>query len=313
MDSRIILKRADFSQNNIGRYVELNALTKNILAKQTQYDESSSEATALNDFVEYLIDNNYIGGDSPKFKVLIIPALAKTHDELLFNIADTDSNGYPVNVMSQTEISATDKIFTLVKDANNRVVGLSTQVPAGINSNTDYEAAGAAISFTDSGAVASQSTPGRSLFVYSTKSLSVSYTDLIVSYASICSFYSSYIGLNYQTRTFGYVLDSVQGFIGVSYNNSINTLEATVDEDITLTMLETGVIPCLPDSEPSQSYNKKLPTNFTPKLSLAPYVNAGSRHAAWSIMGVSDYISPSDMEDLMDKVGTLMSALHVVI
>lgn len=311
MESRIILKRADFSQNNIGRYVELNALTKNILAKQTQYDESSSEAAALNTFVEYLIDNGYIGGNSPKFKVLIIPALAKTHDELLFNIADTDSNGYPVNVMSQTEISATDKIFTLRKDANNRVVGLSSRVPSEINSNTAYEAAGAAVSFTDSGAVASQNTPGRSLFVYSIKNLSVSYSDPIVSYGGICSIYSSYIGVNFQTRNFGYAPDSVQGFVGVSYNNSINTLEATVDEDITLTMLEAGVIPCNLDTEPSQNYKKKLSSGFTPKLTLAPYVNDTLRHAGWSIMGVSDYISPSDMEDLMGKVEILMGALHV--
>lgn len=311
MDSRIILKRADFSQNNIGRYVELNALTKNILAKQTQYDESSNEAAALNTFVEYLIDNSYIGGNSPKFKVLMIPALAKTHDELLFNIADTDSNGYPVNMMSQAEISATDKIFTLRKDANNRVVGLSSQLPSEINGVTAYENAGAVVPFTDSGAVAGRNVPGRSLFVYSTKRLSTSHNDIIVSYPSICSVYSSYIGVNYQTRNFGYAPDSVQGFIGVSYNNSINTLEATVDEDITLTMLEAGVIPCNLNTEPSQNYKKNLSSGYTPKLTLAPYVTDTSRHAAWSIVGVSDYISPSDMEDLMGEVEILMTALHV--
>ena len=103
MENRIILTKADFSQNNIGRYVELSQLTKKVLSKQTQYNESSDEAIALHEFLDELTNNGYIGGTNPILKTLIIPALASSHDEFLYNIALLDSYGYPTDEMSSEE------------------------------------------------------------------------------------------------------------------------------------------------------------------------------------------------------------------
>lgn len=113
MNSRIILSTADFSANNIGRYVELSELTKKVLSKQTQYDLDSDEAIALNTFLVQLTAGGFLGGDSPLLKTLFIPALANSHDEMLYNIANLDGNGYPVNCMSEDEINAETKVYKL--------------------------------------------------------------------------------------------------------------------------------------------------------------------------------------------------------
>lgn len=124
MEPRIILTQADFSANNIGRYIVLSDLTKKVLAKQTQYDEDSAEAIALNTFLTSLTSGGFIGGDNPLLKALFIPALASQHSELFYNIAKLDGNGYPTNEMPSAEASATDKVYSLLKDDSNRVVGI---------------------------------------------------------------------------------------------------------------------------------------------------------------------------------------------
>lgn len=121
MNSRIILTKADFSANNIGRYVELETLTKKVLAKQTQYSVDSEEAIALNTFLTQITTEGFIGGDNPLLKTLFIPALANTHDELLYNIANIDENGYPVNSMSVEEISASQKAFALYESGGHKI------------------------------------------------------------------------------------------------------------------------------------------------------------------------------------------------
>lgn len=123
MKNRIILTKADFSQNNIGRYVELSQLTKNVLSKQTQYNEYSAEAIALNEFLDELTNNGYIGGTNPILKTLIIPALASSHDEFLYNIALLDSDGYPTDEMSSEEKAAEVKaLYPTYSDT--KIVGL---------------------------------------------------------------------------------------------------------------------------------------------------------------------------------------------
>lgn len=123
MNSRIILSTADFSANNIGRYIEMNDLTRKVLAKQTQYGEDSAEAIALNVFLNNLIADGFIGGDNPTLTYLAIPALAKTHSELLYNIARLDENGYPTDSMSDAEKSAETKAYSLYT-VNNVNLGL---------------------------------------------------------------------------------------------------------------------------------------------------------------------------------------------
>lgn len=123
MESRIILSMADFSQNNIGRYVVLSELTKKVLAKQTQYSDDSNEAIALDLFLNSLVSDGLLGGDNPKIKNLYIPALASTHDELFYDIAQLDANGYPTDGMSSAEKSATHKAFTPYI-VDNKVLGV---------------------------------------------------------------------------------------------------------------------------------------------------------------------------------------------
>lgn len=107
MKANIILSGADFSENNIGRYVPMSDLTLKVLSKQTQYLPGSDEAIALSIFLDSLTNDGFIGGDSPLLTDLIIPALAASHSELLHNIAHLDGSGYPTNSMGETEAAET--------------------------------------------------------------------------------------------------------------------------------------------------------------------------------------------------------------
>lgn len=122
MKARIILSQADFSANNIGKYTELSDYTKKVLAKQTQYTESSEEGVALNDFITALKNDGFLGGDNPILKTLVIPALANSHDELLYDIARTDVDGYPINIMPDAEKNAEVKAL-LPYYSESRVIG----------------------------------------------------------------------------------------------------------------------------------------------------------------------------------------------
>lgn len=149
MENRIILTKADFSQNNIGRYVELSQLTKKVLSKQTQYNEGSAEAFALNEFLDELTNNGYIGGTNPILKTLIIPALANSHDEFLYNIAFLDSDGYPTDEMSSDEKTAEikalyptysgTKIVGVVKKYTEAMTSIVTQITKQATINTHLE------------------------------------------------------------------------------------------------------------------------------------------------------------------------------
>ena len=149
MENRIILTKADFSQNNIGRYVELSQLTKKVLSKQTQYNEGSAEAIALNEFLDELTNNGYIGGTNPILKTLIIPALANSHDEFLYNIAFLDSDGYPTDEMSSDEKTAEikalyptysgTKIVGVVKKYTEAMTSIVTQITKQATINTHLE------------------------------------------------------------------------------------------------------------------------------------------------------------------------------
>lgn len=138
MKARIILSNADFSANNIGKYVALSDFTKKVLSKQTQYSEESDEADALNIFLNHLTEDGFIGGESPLLKTLIIPGLASDHSELLYDIAYLDGNGYPTNVMSVGEAGATEanRVYRPVLDANNRIVALQRYAVSTMDATT---------------------------------------------------------------------------------------------------------------------------------------------------------------------------------
>lgn len=97
MNGQIILKNADFSANNIGRIITLSTLTKKVLNKQSKYAEDSEEAIYVDKYLTNLETNGYIGGNNPLLTVLMLPCLAKEHNQLFFNIAKTDANGFPTD------------------------------------------------------------------------------------------------------------------------------------------------------------------------------------------------------------------------
>lgn len=136
MDSRIILTQADFSANNIGRYVKLLDLTKKVLAKQTQYSEDSQEALALDVYLNALMENGFLGGSAPLIKTLVIPALASNHDQMLYNIAKLDNDGCPTDVMPSAELEAeTKELLPILK--NDKLVGCHVKA----SSNSSIQAA----------------------------------------------------------------------------------------------------------------------------------------------------------------------------
>lgn len=143
MKARIILSNADFSANNIGKYVALSDFTKKVLSKQTQYSEESDEADALNIFLNHLTEDGFIGGETPLLRTLIIPGLASGHSELLYDLAQLDGNGYPTNVMSQGESEATEanRVYRPVLDAQNRVVALQRYSVSSMDATTAKEQA----------------------------------------------------------------------------------------------------------------------------------------------------------------------------
>lgn len=136
MKARIILSAADFSQNNIGRIVELSDFTKKVLKKQTQYNEDSNEAQALDTFLNTLADNGFIGGDSPLLKTLVIPGLAANHGQLMYNIASLDKDGYPVNIMPSAEqvVAENKRAYRPILDSSNRIVAMLAYTDDGMES-----------------------------------------------------------------------------------------------------------------------------------------------------------------------------------
>ena len=126
-NNRIILSTANFSANNIGRYVEVSDLTKKVLEKQTQYEEGSPESLALDTFLNEITEAGFIGGESPKLKYLIIPVLANDGTQLFYNIAHLDGSGYPSDDTYSAEKSATTKSFLpyhLGGVQSNKIIGL---------------------------------------------------------------------------------------------------------------------------------------------------------------------------------------------
>lgn len=132
MSAKIILTQADFSQNNIGRYIGFDPLTEKVLAKQTLYSIDGSEANILDDYIVGLKEKRFIGGDSPLLSVLMLPCLAKDHSELFFNLAQLDENGNPTDWMPAAEASAaeSDRVYICEK-RDTKTLGVYSKAIAG--------------------------------------------------------------------------------------------------------------------------------------------------------------------------------------
>ncbi len=292
MKGTIILSTADFSGNNIGRYVELSELTKKVLAKQTQYGEDSDEAVALNTFLANLTSGGFIGGDSPLLKTMLIPGLADAHGELLYDIASLDASGYPTDRMNETEKDASSPVFVLY-EKNGKNVGvervrgtsatgsnsLSLNVFENGPSNTPYPQfsvvmfAEAAPSSSASVCVLSNINPSAKIRL-SRASFVLRYTQEDV----LTTAHSS----------------DLSGFSGISYLGSTG-FEALLDNGAvgTTTLVDASKLVYAGD-----------PNTF----SLCDAANAGPYHIGFFAIG--NYINSTKMAELKGYVSTLMTALH---
>lgn len=136
MEGIIILKKADFSANNIGSITIMSERTKKLLSKMTQYGEDSSEATHLNNYIAALETNGFIGNNG-LIKHLFIPALAGNDNELLMDIATLDEGGYPTDKRSEELKAATTK--TVVSwQKGGKTIGLRCLYPTSGMTATEY-------------------------------------------------------------------------------------------------------------------------------------------------------------------------------
>ena len=231
MKARIILNQADFSANNIGKYAELSDYTKKVLAKQTQYTEDSNEANSLNTFLNELISRGFLGGSEPILNYLVIPALAGNAEQLLFNIAELDVDGYPVDKRNDSEKSAVYKVHTPLY-SGDKIVGLQVAPTSELTSTQFMQQQSQQIN----GLLEKSSAyPSMSLCLVC-PAISVIDADLLVQFGAgyTLNLFNNYYGLyslntdvRYLKRT---ISDLHAGFIGVGYKN-----------DYTLSSMFTGV------------------------------------------------------------------------
>lgn len=290
MKGRIILSQADFSANNIGRYVELSDLTKKVLAKQTQYGEDSTEAAALNTFLNALTTEGFIGGESPLLKCLIIPGLANSHDELLYNIAKLDNDGYPTDVMAASEKSAEKHVYLpYVVDSKN--VGVTRFANA---------------SYTESDAN-NQSKFNVDMFEYNTAYPSFSMclfckkanNVLLKTYTSSSQIklQGNYVCFDYGNREMvkAEFSGNGNGFFGINFEENVGWSGVVAGGTIGETSFDAGFTP----SAGSSNYNV---------FSLGRFAY-GSYN--FGLLTLGNFIPTEKMNSLKGYVDTLMTALHV--
>ena len=299
MDSRIILTQADFSANNIGRYVELSDLTKKVLAKQTQYEEQSAEAAALNTFLDHLTNDGFIGGKTPLIKTMVIPALAASHAELLFNIADLDGGGYPKNVMNDTE--QTEQTHVLVPfEYSGRIIGFtvkattSSELARGrvphnlsISNSVVYPSLSLVAFVLSSGA----SSADRKLYNI-TNSNGNGYTIT----SKTAKLYNYNEGTYLATTTNAAPI----GFLGASLNKTGGTWEVLRGDNAVYTYTSEGT----PSSMTANNVNQFMSCGFNS--------NYDNDKASFAAIITADYINPQKMSSLKNYLDALMLALHVV-
>lgn len=302
MDSRIILTKADFSANNIGRYVELSDLTKKVLAKQTQYGFDSEEAIALDTFLGQLTMGGFIGGDNPLIKDMFIPALASGHDELLYNIAYLDGNGYPTNGMSQAEQEAEMKALKAVL-SGDRVIGMQrTDV------NEDV-----IITARIFDGLTGQHYPSHSYVLYGNMRYSGSFDiDILANRAQHYRIYlrNNATMLRYDNQPDNIVKSELTipsdtyGFAGLSLIKETDTTyswEGLINGGTVGTSTQEG-----------DKWGQIVVQENSKSYAYSKYYSSDLRRYIGSFLAFADYINSTKMAELKGYVDTLMAALHVM-
>lgn len=299
MKARIILNQADFSANNIGKYVELSDYTKKVLAKQTQYTEDSNEANSLNTFLNELISRGFLGGSEPILNYLVIPALAGNAEQLLFNIAELDVDGYPVDKRNDSEKSAVYKVHTPLY-SGDKIVGLQVAPTSELTSTQFMQQQSQQIN----GLLEKSSAyPSMSLCLVC-PSISVIDADLLVQFGAgyTLNLFNNYYGLyslntdvRYLKRT---ISDLQAGFIGVGYKN-----------DYTLSSMFTGVEgeletlnPNLMKTSSSGEYNY---------LRLGKYVYDGARQFKANAIALGKGMTVEQMGVFRTLINNLLANLNL--
>lgn len=303
MESRIILSRADFSTNNVGRYFNLNDFTKKVLAKQTQYDETCPESDALNTFLANLKLGGFIGGDSPLINSLFIPALAASHDELLYDICNLDENGYPTDAMNANEKSAesANRAYLLYKNANGKTIGI---IHSGvIASNHEEEFVTKHFNVPASGLAV---VPSFSLVTYGANTVNNETNRFLLSVAARqVDLISNKVVLRHLEQSYScestISLTNSKGFIGISCIKGSNSYSFEG-------LLENGTISA--SSETGSATDMYL-TTLMNTYKVGQYYTDSTRRYASSLMIFADYITPEKMYELKGYIDPLMVALHV--
>lgn len=299
MKARIILNQADFSVNNIGKYTELSDYTKKVLAKQTQYTEDSNEANSLNTFLNELISRGFLGGSKPILNYLVIPALAGNAEQLLFNIAELDVDGYPVDKRNDSEKSAVYKVHTPLY-SGDKIVGLQVAPTSELTSTQFMQQQSQQINGL---LEKSAAYPSMSLCLVC-PSISVIDADLLVQFGAgyTLNLFNNYYGLyslntdvRYLKRT---ISDLQAGFIGVGYKN-----------DYTLSSMFTGVEgeletlnPNLMKTSSSGEYNY---------LRLGKYVFDGARQFKANAIALGKGMTVEQMGVFRTLINNLLADLNL--
>lgn len=324
MDSRIILTQADFSANNIGRYVAFSDFTRKVLTAQTQYNTEDEEAIALNIFLTQLENGGYINCDNPKLRTLIIPALASEHSELLVDIARESSEsgnfrGF-VNAMNATEQAAPVnddvekklyRVFGLYEDAENHILGLYANYISG---------------YTKNASPAPDNKILTDVFQKDGDNLYKPFTFIsyipVIGNAPVNDYLTSEVNgsiplLTNSVFKFTYVsstqyeaavnlnvaADKYKGLTFLRYNgmdNATPVFELSGDNVSSLGAVTTG-----------SGGNIKInyETNLN-KLILAANMKYYGKSPVYSLIAGGDYLTASEVTELQGYINTLMTALH---
>lgn len=311
--SRIILSNADFSANNIGRYVELSEFTKKVLSKQTQFSKDSAEAVALDNFLNELTENGFIGGENPKLKYLALPCYANDRIQLYYNIASTDSDGYPINVIQSEIEELTDEQSVLnpyIQDG--KIIGMGRNYNTSIVSTSDVVGRSRIDTGLYSELSIDSTMPSTTYMAYGVKGNNTPSSDfanagLIVkegiwglrTYKHIFTF-----GGAANTNNYNVQLTNFNGtkFWGVGFDRDRATLNVVLDIDNgtagDVTTVGTPLAASVKDHGLlTYGTTTQLPNDYT--------------WWAASVLAVGYYISPSDMESFRTSVIKLMTALGI--
>ena len=305
MDSRIILTQADFSANNIGRYVELSDLTKKVLAKQRLYNLDSAEAIALDTFLANLTDGGFIGGSNPLFKYFIIPALASNDDELLYNIAELDNDGYPIDKRSNAEKNATSsmKSFKLYTE-NDVVKGLYvTKDPDLSTSDFAAQRLQTLDNFFTKGAVY----PAMSLCMWCPK-VSLTSGDALFEIGGgyVFKMTTALVGLYSANTSDKYLKASVSGlgngFIGITCDEANSQLT---------TMLDNGVMGTV-ESLNASSMKQSSYDDYYKNLSFGFGNNLSSRVFHASVIAFGNALTQEQMIQFKSMLVAFLTSLNII-